>query len=358
MHKLVEAGWDNLKPLDDYMCQDVEDKDLVISVLDILDGDVLKRHNDYHDEAELKTFLHNDKRDGVKVRLVLAEQQGPGLSSGVMEALGGSLKLDPRFFQWNIFGNQHLLSPSERHRAPFTSIGFTVPKERTQATTDTEFFRVSIYVQPDAVGDGWTGEERDGFCKDGIQSKSRLCVGVLLFNSHTKITMSVHTLATPPTFSPSMDDGIPKATAREPNSFRELYLSTFDFINLREAALSPFYCIHPLLRLNSFCWNKVINNICDEDRRLNGISEGSSVYHVAEIKKSLAVVERGGSLGWGLRFPHPPLTEDTQARLEEDFKHLLDQSDSLWEQRKKMAAVRQRQADARSNALTNSFTYL
>lgn len=189
-------------------------------------------------------------------------------------------------------------------------------------------------------------------------SKPWLCVGVLLFNSHTKITMSVHTLATPPTFSPSMDEGIPSATAREPKSFRELYLSTFDFTDLREAALSPFYCIHPLLRLNSFCWSKVINNICDEDRRLNGISEGTSVYHVAEIKKSLAVVERGGSLGWGIRFPHPPLTEDTQARLEEDFKHLLDQSDSLWEQRKKMAAVRQRQADARSTALTNSFTYL
>lgn len=170
--------------------------------------------------------------------------------------------------------------------------------------------------------------------------------------------MSVHMLATPPSFGPSMNEGIPTVTAREPNSFRELYLSTFDFIDLREAALSPFYCIHPLLRLNSFCWNKVINNICDEDRRLNGISEGSSVYHVAEIKKSLAVVERGGSLGWGLRFPHSPLTGETQARLEEDFKHLLDQSDSLWEQRKKMTAVRQRQADARSTALTNSFTYL
>lgn len=163
VHQLVAAGWDNLKPLDDYMCQDVEDKDLVISVLDILEGDVLKRHDDYHDEAELKAFLREDKREGVKVRLILAEQQGPGLSSGVVEALGGSLKLDPRFFQWNVFGNKHLLSPSERHRAPFTSIGFTVPNERTQAKTDTEFFRVSIYVQPDAVGDGWTGEKRKWF---------------------------------------------------------------------------------------------------------------------------------------------------------------------------------------------------
>lgn len=169
VHRLVEAGWDNLKPLDDYMCQDFEDKDLVISVLDILHGDVLRRHSDYHDELELKTFLREDKREGVRVRLILAEQQGPGLSSGVMEAMGESLKLDPRFFQWNVFGNQHLLSPSERHRAPFTSIGFTVPNGRTQAVTDTEFFRVSIYVQPDAEGDGWTGEERVRSCQVAIQ---------------------------------------------------------------------------------------------------------------------------------------------------------------------------------------------
>ena len=32
----------------------------------------------------------------VKVRLFLAEQQGPGLSSGVIEALGSALQLDPR----------------------------------------------------------------------------------------------------------------------------------------------------------------------------------------------------------------------------------------------------------------------
>ena len=157
VHKLVEAGWDNLKPLDEYMCQDFEDKDLVISVVDIMDGDKLSRRDDIHDEGALKKFLSDDGREGVKVRLLLAEQQGPGLSSGVMEALGSSLKLDPRFFQWNVYGNRHLLRPSERHRAPFTSIGFTVPDEATEERTDTEFFRVSIYVQPDAVGDGWTG---------------------------------------------------------------------------------------------------------------------------------------------------------------------------------------------------------
>ena len=172
MHKLVEAGWDNLKPLDDYMSRDVEDADLVISVLDILDDELppnpapkLHRHADLHDEAELSTFLHTDNRAGVKARLILAEQQGPGLASGVIETLGASLKLDPRFFQWNIFDDKHLLSPSERHRAPFTSVGFTVPKEESTrtTTTETEFFRVGVYVQPDeeggdgGVGGGWTG---------------------------------------------------------------------------------------------------------------------------------------------------------------------------------------------------------
>jgi hypothetical protein len=76
----------------------------------------------------------------------------------VIEAFGSVLGLDPRFFQWNIFGNKHVLPPAERHRAPFTSVGFMLPKTSTSAKGDVEYFRVSIYILPDEVGDGWTGQ--------------------------------------------------------------------------------------------------------------------------------------------------------------------------------------------------------
>lgn len=237
------------------MCQDDEDAHLVISVLDKLDGDVLKRHAGYHNEAELKTFLHEDKRDGVKMRLILAEQQGPSLASGVMEALGASPKLDPRFFQWSIRDDIHLWSPSERQRAPFGSIGFMVTKERTQEMTDIDVFHVLIYVQPDAVDDGWTGEDRLLiFVERNIQVQvPGLYVGVLLFHSYTKISMSVHTPATPQYFSLRWTKGCPRWPSANLIRSKNCYLSKFDFNDIKKAAVLLFHCIHPLLRLNSYC---------------------------------------------------------------------------------------------------------
>ena len=156
IHELVEAGWDSLKFLDDYMGKDVEDEELVISVLDITEDNQRRPWPDMHDYTVLKKFLDEQGREGAKVRLYMAEQKGP-LSAGVMEAFGSSLNLDPRFFQWSIKGNKHILEPSARHRAPFTSIGFGVPKLSTPSVTDAEKFKVTIYVKPDPVGEGWTG---------------------------------------------------------------------------------------------------------------------------------------------------------------------------------------------------------
>jgi len=157
VHQLVDAGWDNLKGLDDYMTDDWEDRDLVVSVLDITNEFKQKRYPDIHNEDELKKFLSEERRNGTKVRLYMAEQRGH-LASGVIEAFGSVLELDPRFFQWNLFGNKRILSPAERHRAPFTSIGFTIPKASALTKGDVEYFRVSIYIQPDEMGDGWTGQ--------------------------------------------------------------------------------------------------------------------------------------------------------------------------------------------------------
>ena len=139
------------------MGTDVEDVALVISVFDIMDDHTGRRWPDIHDGLRLKEFINKESRAGVKVRLYLAEQQGD-VAAGVMEALGSSLDLDPRFFQLSIRGSGHGLSTSERHRAPFISFTFGIPIPSTPCRTDAEKFKVSIYILPDAVGDGWTGQ--------------------------------------------------------------------------------------------------------------------------------------------------------------------------------------------------------
>ena len=330
VHELVQAGWDNLKTLDDYMSKDIEDQDLVMSVLDITDDHQRKQWPDIHDYTLLKKFIDEQSRTGVKVRLYMAEQRGP-LSAGVMEAFGSSLDLDPRFFQWSIKGNKHVLEPSARHRAPYTNIGFGVPKLSTPLRTDAERFKVTIYVKPDDVGNGWTG--------------------VFLFSSHSKMALSSRNLISPPNFNSPR----PAPTPLSPKSFREIYLETFAYLDLAHATVSPFYAISYLLRLNCLCWDKVITNIRDEDRRINGVSD-TTVGHVEEIQRSLSVVQRGGSLGWA--GGESKLTEETRKALEEDFKHLVEQTDLLWVTRDKMAATRRQKSETRWTTLTNTFTYV
>jgi hypothetical protein len=333
VHKLVESGWNNLSGLDGYLGTDVEDGGLVISVLDITDDYRYVRRDDIRDEVILKQYLEQGRPADVRVRLYLAEQLGT-LASGVIDAFGSTLKIDPRFFQQNIFGNKHVISPSERHRAKFATIGFTVPNEETTNATDTHFFRVSTYVQPDDVGAGWNG--------------------IILFNSHLRMSLSVHEFVAPPEFGSPVNQELP---AYNPSSrtFREMYIASFPFINMSEAANSPFYAIHFLLRLNYYCWAEIISAIRAEDEAQNGISE-NSVDHVEEIQKTLSLVQRGGSLGWANSNSLMSLEQKT--RLEEDFKHLLDQADLLWEARRKRAQIYQKGKDARATALTNSFTYI
>jgi len=92
-----------------------------------------------------------------------------------------------------------------------------------------------------------------------------------------------------------------------------------------------------------------------EDQRVQGISD-TSVGHTEEIKKSLSIVQRGGSYGWPGR--EESITKQTQADLEEDFKHLVEQTDLLWQIRKKMAAIQTRNSETRWNSLTNAITYI
>ena len=165
------------------------------------------------------------------------------------------------------------------------------------------------------------------------------------------MALSSRNLIDPPTFA----DHRPTSRALSPKSFRELYIETFAYLNLDHATVSPFYAISYLLRLNCFCWDKVITNIRDEDHRINGVSD-TTVGHAEEIQRSLSTVQRSGSLGW--QGSEEPFVIETRQRLEEDFKHLVDQTDLLWQTREKMAATRRQKAETRWSALTNTFTYV
>jgi hypothetical protein len=195
----------------------------------------------------------------------------------------------------------------------------------------------------------------DGLASDSIlMSELHLYIqGIIFFSSHTKIDLSPRIITDPPPFESELP--IPKPIV--PKSFRELYLESFEYkvVLPEKALLSPLYALGPIFRLNCFCWNEVISAIRDEDRRLNGISD-TTVGHTEEIKKSLSLVERGGSIGW--KGAELEQTVDVKEKLVEDFKHLVEQTDYLWQARAKMAAIRERKSETRWNTLTNAFTYL
>lgn len=329
VHDLVQGGWDNLRTLDDYMSVDMEDAELVISILDIDNDFKSKRWPDIHDGAVLKNFIDSDNRSGARVRLYLAEQQG-NLAAGVMEAFGDSLNLDPRFFQWSLRGSKRILAPSELHRAPYISLGFGIPKLDTPNRTDAERFRVTVYILP-GENDTWTG--------------------IILFNSHTKLTHSTLNLKTPPSFKEPRPTFMKVATA----SFREKFIETFAFLDLAHATVSPFYAISYLFRLNCLFWTQVITSIRDEDRRIHGISD-TTIGHVEEIQKALRCLQRGGSTGWP--GGDTKLSTETRLALEEDFKHLISETDLMWQARAKMQSIKQHQSETKWTTLTNTFTYL
>lgn len=334
VHQLVAAGWDDLSDLDLYMTTaPTQQPGLVISVLDIENGFRKKRWPEIHNEHELKEFMSKGKGPEAKVRLYLAEYSRCPATC-IIEAFGGALKLDPRFFNWSIQTKGHVFTPSQRYRAPYTALGFGVLVDTSTATprkTDAERFKVLIYIRPDEHGIGWTG--------------------VILFSSHTKINLSPRIVTDPPLFQ----SPLPPPKRLEAISFRELYIQSLEFVDLEKAVAAPFYAVASLLRLNCFCWNQIITAIREEDHRTNGISD-TSVGHAEEIHKSLDVVKRGGSLGW--KCSDEKVARETQEALEEDFRHLVDQSQLLWDTRDKMASIRARASESRWSSLTNAFTYL
>ena len=67
-------------------------------------------------------------------------------------------------------------------------------------------------------------------------------------------------------------------------------------------------------------------------------------------------MQRGGSFGW--KGDDVQLFKETKNALEEDFKHLVQETELLWETREKMASNRRQKAERRWSALTNTFTYV
>jgi hypothetical protein len=119
---------------------------LIVSVLDILSDSKRKQWPEMYNELELKNFISTQSRNGVKVRFYMAEYQG-NPSPALIETLGSSLNLDPRFFQWIIHNKGHIFTPSQRHNAPYLALGFGVLKETTVSVTDAEKFKVMVYIQ-------------------------------------------------------------------------------------------------------------------------------------------------------------------------------------------------------------------
>lgn len=173
VRQLVAAGWTNLQDLDDYLGGQTvagaayTQPGLVVSVVDISNptggSPSLKCWPELHNELDLKNWISRHKRGDEggegNVRLYLAESQGSP-SPALIETLGAELKLDPRFFRWSLHSsrNGHVFTPSQRHRAPYLSIGFGVLDTSTPLKTDAEKFKVLVYIQPDKEGKGWTGK--------------------------------------------------------------------------------------------------------------------------------------------------------------------------------------------------------
>ncbi|KAK6538477.1 hypothetical protein TWF694_010060 [Orbilia ellipsospora] len=211
VHNLTLAGWDNLKQLDSYMNKDIQDTNLVVSVLDITPDNTVELVEDLFSLGEVDAFLRDDVRGKSRARLYLIEHGG-SLQSSMIDCLGTHLVMDPRFFAANLFGPYMIISPSERHRAPFAGVGFTVLEPTRSRVTETKFFRVSIYIKHDEDGSGWCG--------------------VILFNSHFKVQLSARTLTPPPLFGQGIPD-LPSqinpsftqtSQFNQPQSLRELYI--------------------------------------------------------------------------------------------------------------------------------------
>jgi hypothetical protein len=154
---------------------------------------------------------------------------------------------------------------------------------------------------------------------------------------------------------PAYRSTIPPPNAQGEKTLRELYIESFEHLDLSHAIKSPFYAMHHILRFNCYCWSMVITSIRDEDRRINGISD-TSLGHVEEIKKALSVVKRSGSISWHGRDDEK--ARESRESLEEDFQHLVEQTDLLWQTREKMAAIQDQKSAARKTTLVNSFTYM
>jgi hypothetical protein len=145
VRELVAAGWSNLQDLQDYLGGSAGQHNETVSVLDIRTD---KKHHypDIKTNFELKNFMDTNQRPADTVRLYMAEYDRLP-SAELIETFGSGLQLDPRFFQWAIHSKGHVFTPSQRHRAPYVTLGCGILDAVTPSTTDVEKFKVLVYIR-------------------------------------------------------------------------------------------------------------------------------------------------------------------------------------------------------------------
>ncbi|KAH8812742.1 hypothetical protein F5884DRAFT_786252 [Xylogone sp. PMI_703] len=376
VHQAVGAGWENLTKLDQYMSSGFQDEnengtgnengnanqnekigtgatgtgagisttnnfnDFIVSVLDINYNNQKTLWPEIRNVRSLHRFFsasddgREHDRSRAKIRLFVAEYNRVP-PPALIEIFGATLGLDPRFWSWAIHARDHVLLPSDRNRALYTKVGFAVLKEgqgqkRDCCVPEVERAGTMVYVVPDEDGDGWTG--------------------LVLFDSRIGVKTSASVLYPPPRFSASI---MPRDPC-ERKSLRELYLESFDFISLESASISPFYAFHTLFRLNNHLWTQTITAIREADHRIHGASS-SAIGYAEEIARTKGIIERGGSLVW--QGKNHQRAVDAKKELEEDFAHLVEQTEVLWQNRTKMAQVRRRRSTSWAS-ITHAFTSL
>jgi hypothetical protein len=129
--------------------------------LDLIDNSQPPQNRDIHSTEELERILEDKQsRKEAKVRLYIVESTKDAVA-GIIEALGSSLRPDPRFFTWVIedpgTGDWGVIWPSEYEQLPFTGIGFPV-MESIRDGKVREFCQVHLYILPGSEKDEWTGK--------------------------------------------------------------------------------------------------------------------------------------------------------------------------------------------------------
>jgi hypothetical protein len=185
------------------------------------------------------------------------------------------------------------------------------------------------------------------------QKSTNTSLGLLLFGPNMRTTKLNSRLDIEP---PPFGSALPPVMVKTPRSLGNLFIESFESVDLTRVNGSPFYAIGSIFRFNYMCWNQIITKIREEDRRIKGISdEHTSISE--DLRRVLSLVQRGGSCRWSGR--DMLITSETRESLEEDPKSAIDGIDLIWQERDRIAAIAaQKEQKRKSGRLLTAFTYM